>query len=508
MRRIAFGRIAQESNSLSPVTTALADFERTHLLEGDALLRACRPDGFEAPGFLRDAELSGMLRAVAASGGLCEAVPTLSAWTVPGGPLQREALDNLKDRLCERLRAAGRLDGVMLSLHGAMTATDTDEPEAEILEAVREVVGSVPISVSLDLHANLTPRKLAQIDLLAAYHTNPHRDHARTGERAGQVLVDTVLGRVRPVSTWRSLPMVIGGGLTLDFLPPMLPIFWRLRSLENKVSGVLLANAFMSHLWLDTPELGWAVQVTTDGDRAQADRVADELADRLWAVRHKMPPELPSPEQAIATARAARIRRLAGVVAMCDASDVVGAGGPGDRTEMLDAALRLGRDLSWLIPLRDPDAIAALADRRVGEEVALSVGATLDPARSRPLAVRGRLRRFEVSEAFGRVAVLDLGHVQLVITEGAALAMKPEFYLDRGLDLWKADVVVVKSFFPFRIYFAKYLRKSIYVRTGGGTTDFDAWKQMTFARPTWPADPVDDWRPIDRARRANWEVSS
>ena len=507
MRRIAFGRIAQESNSLSPVTTTVADFERTHWLEGDALLRACAPGGFEAPGFLRDAELSGFLRSVQARSGQIEAVPTVSAWTVPGGPLERAALENLKDRLVDRIKRAGPLDGVMLSLHGAMTATDTDEPEAEILEAVREAVPGARVAVSLDLHANLTPRKLAAIDVLAAYHTNPHRDHAKTGERAGGVLCDTVLGRIRPVSTWRSLPMVIGGGLTLDFLPPMLPIFWRVGSLERKVPGVLLANLFMSHLWLDTPELGWSVHVTTDGDAAQADRVADELADRLWSVRHKMPPELPSADEAIAVARASRIRRKFGVVAICDASDVVGAGAPGDRTELLEAALRRGRDLRWLVPLRDPDAIATLASERVGANVSLHVGATLDPARSRPLAVQGVLERFELSEAFGRVAVLNLGHVQLVITEGAALAMKPEFYLDRGLDPWKADVVVVKSFFPFRLYFAKYIRKSIYVRTGGGTTDFDAWKQMQFARPTWPADPVAEWRASDRARRAGWEVS-
>ena len=40
MKRIAFARIAQETNALSPVATTLADFESAHYLEGDALLRA------------------------------------------------------------------------------------------------------------------------------------------------------------------------------------------------------------------------------------------------------------------------------------------------------------------------------------------------------------------------------------------------------------------------------------------------------------------------------------
>jgi microcystin degradation protein MlrC len=499
--RIAYGRVAQESNALSPVTTQLEDFASCHLYEGEALASVASPAGHEVKGFLRDAECSGFVQAATADGDV-QLLPLLSAWAVPSGPITRAALDSLRDRLIAALRAAGPIDGVLLSLHGAMTATDTFEPEAELLEAVRAVVGpDVIIGVSFDLHANLSSRKLAEIDVLGAYHTNPHRDHARTGARVGRILIDTLRGKVRPTTTWRSLPMVMGGGLTLDFLMPMLPIFWRITSLERKVPGVLLANIFMSHIWLDTPEVGWSVHVTTDGDQALADRVADELADGLWRVRYRLPPELPNAHAAIADARASWLRRKLGVVAFCDASDVVGAGAPGDRTQLLSAALGEGRDLQWLIPLRDPAAIAVLASARNGETVSLAVGATLDPARSTPVEVRGKLLRFDATEHFGRVAVLDLGHIKLVVTEGAAIAMKPEFYTDRGLDIWKADIVVVKSFFPFRIYFAKYLRRAIYVRTGDGTTDFDAWKQMQFAQPTWPAADPSDWRDNDRARR-------
>ena len=40
MKRIAYARIAQETNALSPVDTTLHDFEGSHYLEGEALLRA------------------------------------------------------------------------------------------------------------------------------------------------------------------------------------------------------------------------------------------------------------------------------------------------------------------------------------------------------------------------------------------------------------------------------------------------------------------------------------
>ena len=52
MKRIAFARIAQESNALSPVATTLADFESAHYLAGDALLSAATR-GPEVAGFFR-----------------------------------------------------------------------------------------------------------------------------------------------------------------------------------------------------------------------------------------------------------------------------------------------------------------------------------------------------------------------------------------------------------------------------------------------------------------------
>ncbi|MEZ4466838.1 MAG: hypothetical protein R3F43_20920 [bacterium] len=69
-----------------------------------------------------------------------------------------------------------------------------------------------------------------------------------------------------------------------------------------------------------------------------------------------------------------------------------------------------------------------------------------------------------------------------------------------GLDPAKADIVVVKSFFPWLIYFARYSRMNLWVQTEG-ITDLDAVKRIPFADPVFPIDEVADWRPIDRQRR-------
>ncbi len=498
--RIAFARIAQESNALSPVVSTLADFRRTHFLTGTELLDAVMPDGEEVKGFLKNAEISGFVKAALAHELDVEFVPLFSAWAVPGGPLAAEDHDWFRAELRKGLADAGPLDGVYLSVHGSMNVVGNPEPEADYFADVRSVIGDeTPFAVTMDLHANLSSAKVDPLTILCAYQTNPHRDHAGTGARAGKLLLDTLAQLATPVHAWRSLPMVIGGGMTMDFLPPMLGIFRAMKRWERHPK-VLSCSMFMSHLWLDQREIGWATYVITDDDPALAAEVAEDLADRCWDVRHSQPPTFPNAAEAIEKVRKMRLRRKLGTITMCDASDVVGAGAPGDSTHLLRAILADGQDMTWFFPMRDPEALAQLATQAVGSAVTLEIGGKLDPARSTPVPVSGTLVGFEETESFGQVATLDLGHVKMVVTEGANIAMKPEFYRDRGLRIWDADVCVVKSFFPFHLYFLPYARSSVYVTTTG-TTDFDMWRDHEYARPTWPKDNPSSWRPADRDRR-------
>lgn len=498
--RVAYARLSLESNALSPVLTTLADFERTHLRWGEPLHEACQPGGDEAPGFLKNAELSGLVRAVRRWSGPVDLVPLFSAWTVPGGPMSRETYDHFAERLLDGLRGAGEIDGVFLALHGALCVPGVADPEGELLARVRDLVGAVPVAVTFDLHANLTRLKVENADILCAYRTNPHRDHAQVGERCGELLLRTIAGEISPTVAWRSLPVVLGGGKNVDFLQPMRSLYRWMRRQERSAQ-VLYVNLFQNQLWLDHEEVGWATCVVTDASPDLADRLADELAELCWEVRHEQPPVFPGPGEAIEIARQARWARRLGTVCMSDASDIVGAGGTGDNTRLLRALLEGAADLRTLFPLRDPFAIERLWGERMGRRVSLEIGGTLDPARNRPLPVRGRLLERSESRAFGRMALLEVDHVKVVITEGANLVMRPRFYREMGLDPWRADVVVVKSLFPFRLFFAPMNRRTIYVRTEG-ITDFDAaMREIPWAHPVHPRDEVDDWRPADRRRR-------
>jgi len=378
------------------------------------------------------------------------------------------------------------------------------DPESRLLRAVRSVIGGAPLVVSHDLHGNVTPARVGAADALIAYQTNPHRDHAKIGAKAGRIAIGTVLGEVKPTMAWRTLPMILGGGKTIDFLAPMRAVFRRMRRAERG-DEVLAASTFMVHPWNDDPGLGWSTVVVTDNDHAGAERLAEELAEMCWERRHQQPPAFPTASEGIAIARKATIRRKLGCVTMSDASDVVTAGAPGDSTHLLRALLDEGAGLHCYAAVRDPQAIAALWTRDEGDSVALSIGGTLDPARSPPLPVTGRVRSKHDRKGFGKTVVLTVKHVEIVITEGPSMVMRPSFYTEVGLSPWHADIVMVKNFFPFLMFFLPYNRKTVFVRTHG-TTDFDAAFQLSFDGPMHPRDPVDDWHPRDRQRRGSASV--
>lgn len=498
MKRIAFARIAQESNALSPVDTTMIDFTTAHYHEGDALLRVAT-DGPEVPGYFKRAELGGFMLAARERKAEIEPVPLLSAWASSGGPLSLETFETLEERLVDALRKAGPVDGMYFCMHGAMGVRGVLDPESRLLQSARRVIGGAPIVVSHDLHANVTKARVAAADAIVAYQTNPHRDHAKIGKKAGRILIGTVLGELRPTMAWRTLPMILGGGKTIDFLAPMRPVFRHMRRAEKR-GDVLAASTLMVHPWNDDPALGWSTVAVTDNDPAAAERMAEQLAEMCWERRHEQPPQFPTASEAISRARSARMRRKLGCVTLSDASDVVTAGAPGDSTHLMRALLGEAEGLLTYTAVRDPQAIDLLWTHAEGDRVSLAIGGTLDPARSPPLPVSGTLRSKHDRHGFGRTAVLEVEHLRIVITEGPSMVMRPSFYTEVGLSLWKADIVTVKNFFPFLMFFLPYSRKTIFVRTRG-TTDFDAAFELVFDGPVHPRDVVTDWRDRDRLRR-------
>lgn len=495
--RIAYGRIFHEANAYSPVLTTLEHFERLHHMGGADLAAASTLRGTELKSFMPHAELTGFRQAARLAGGV-ETVPLTSSLAVPGGPIARGSFDTLLGGLLGALEAAGPVDGVYLALHGSMQVEGLREaPEALILrEARRRMPPGAKLAVSYDLHANLSAGLVEPADVLVGYRTNPHWDLAPTGYRAGNRLIRALRGQCTPVHAWRKLPMVLGGGTTIDFFSPMRAVFRWMRRLEDD-PRVLTASLFMVHPYTTAEALGWAVHVCTDGDAALADQLADQLADRAFAVRDVEPPPMRTIDEALDEVKSGAWRRL-GPVSLVDVDDVVGAGAPGGNTRIVGALLRRDLGLRAFVPVHDPALVDALWEVPLGSKHAVVLRGTPDYG-SPEVPLQAVVAARATTDA-GHTVRLDAGTVHIAVSERGPLPIHPSFWSALGLRARDADLIVQKNFFHYRIFYAPMSFRHLPVVSEGATSLHRVRTRPT-AVPTHPSTRLDDWRAGDRALR-------
>src|SRR5690606_35443930 len=103
----------------------------------------------------------------------------------PHGAIDGALMDKYLAICRKGLEAAGPLDAVYVANHGAMIATNRDDPDGELIALAREIAGpKARIVVTLDLHGNISERMVEKCDLIVGYRTNPHVDYIERGEEA------------------------------------------------------------------------------------------------------------------------------------------------------------------------------------------------------------------------------------------------------------------------------------------------------------------------------------
>ncbi len=126
--RIAIAGFLHESNTFSSVKTPLRDFER-NLRRGEDVIRDLANGQDEISGYIEGAGRSGL-----------DLYPLVATTATPSGVVTDGALNSVTGEIIERLRAAPRLDGLLLALHGAMVAESYVHADAEIVRRIRRTV--------------------------------------------------------------------------------------------------------------------------------------------------------------------------------------------------------------------------------------------------------------------------------------------------------------------------------------------------------------------------------
>ena len=253
--RIAIGGIFHESNTFVAGRTTLADYEAGRFYLGSEML---------GPLAGTDTEIGGFLAAAAEWG--FEPVPTFYAWAWPGGPLTSECFRTLLDRLVAAIAEAPPVDGLLLTLHGAMVVENEDDPDGLILAESRSGLECrVPLFGTFDFHANLSPLMVAASDALIGYNTYPHVDLFETGREAAGLLVRHLRGDLAPVMSLAKPPLMphIARQRTAD--GPMAELMALARAAEQRpgIARVSVAGGFA---YADVPRMGMGVLTLADGD--------------------------------------------------------------------------------------------------------------------------------------------------------------------------------------------------------------------------------------------------
>lgn len=489
--RLGLINIGQETNDFNPVPTTLRDFESFGIYEGQKIVEKLHGLG----------QVGGYLEAVAESSRRIETIPIIRGWATAGGRIDAESLNFFMAKIRDGLKAAGKIDGLALQLHGACAAEGLDDVEGAQLELCRSILGpDVPIVCSLDHHANVTRKMVDLSTAIVAYRTQPH-DPLETAKVAAELLIRIVAGEAKPVMAWRKLRLLSHQEQFLTSQGPMKVWFDRARAHEKDKRVLHIAN-FPMQPWLDVAEGGWATVVVTDGDRKLAETIADEMADLAWSMRAEFQKkEAVSVDEAVRRADAAK----SGVVVLSDTGDTVFGGAAGDSNLILESILRQGIKSRALVPLIAPGTVATLVAAGVGASVTLPIGGNATPFFT-PLTVTGMVRRIgggivTVSDHhqrevdMGRTVVFDVGPATLLISELRGLAgNSPDVYRALGVEPTDYKMAVLKTASNFQ-YFAPITSEVIRVDTRGpGQSDIAGLPWKRIPRPIYPLDPIAGWR--------------
>ncbi len=489
--RLVIAQMKHETNTFSPVVTDLARFAggRAVPLEGEAIRAAFKGTGTALGAFLDLAEKAG-----------AEALLPVAGNAAPSGPVQSAAYEHMAGRIVDAV--AKGCDAVLLDLHGAMVTERHDDGEGELLARIRRVAPEVPIGVALDMHTNLFPAMGEHATVIAGYQTYPHVDMYETGVRAARPILDMLSGKPRPAMAWGWRPMLPHVMRQASLDEPNRSIQARARQMEEK-GEALSATFFVGFPHADIPYAGVSAVVVAEGERARAQRLADELLDMAWRGREQFVYRVEPLADSLARAQAMR----GSPVVLLDHYDNCASGGTMDTMKVLGAILEARLPDACAFAIFDPDAVRKMQVAGQGARVTLPLGGRLDmPAlglKGRPLEVSGTVTRLidgpyrnEGPMAkgeqmdMGPSAVLDTGRVQIAVISRHTEPYDMGAFRALGLDPAKKRYVMLKSRVHWRAGLGP-LAQSVVECAGEGvcTSDYAQLQFRRVRRPAYPLDP-------------------
>ncbi|MFT0877002.1 M81 family metallopeptidase [Rhodopseudomonas sp. G2_2311] len=456
MTRIAVGGFLHETNTFAPTKATWEAFVHgggwPAMTIGADVLKVMRGINVGLAGFVEEADAKGW-----------ELIPTVACGASPSAHVTEDAFERVVKIMIDGIKAAGQLDAVYLDLHGAMVTEHLDDGEGEILARVREVIGpDLPLVVSIDLHANVTPRMIEHADALIAYRTYPHVDMADTGRASAKHLELLLRSGQKFAKAFRQLPFLIPISWQCTFDQPTKGIYDKLAALESEAVPTLsFAPGFPAADFPDCAPSVFAYGRT----QADADAAADAVAALVAGHEDDFDGKIYSPDEGVKHA-IELARTAAKPIIIADTQDNPGAGGDSDTTGMLRALVRNNAQRAAIGVIYDPDAAKAAHAAGVGAVLSLALGGKSGIPGDAPfeeIFVVEQLSdgRFVAPGPYfggrememGPSACLRIGGVRVVVASHKAQLADQAMYRYVGIEPTAQAILVVKSSVHFRADF-------------------------------------------------------
>jgi len=488
--KILSAQFAHETNTFNICPTTLDSFAKHLLLDGEQAIAQLGS---------KNTELAGLLEVGAQYNWQIE--HCFSASAGPGGKVTNHAFNEILTPLTQRL--SEQWDGVFLMMHGAMVTDFFDDGEGEILRRVRSALGpDIPIAVTLDSHANVTPQMCQLAQILVSYITYPHVDMRNTGKRAAHILQAALLKQINPQTLRAHRPMLeeVNGGRT--DIGPMIERHAQAREYEQHkdIYAVSINGAFAS---ADIGELGPTVLICCAGNAAAHQSKAELIADDIWNKRGQVLNNYYTCAEAADIASKWRTASNKGPLVIADYADNPGAGAYGDSTALLKALLERNIENACFGPIVDPQIAFELQSCPLGTRVSINIGGKIQPKMGGgPLHVNATIiwkghglvigsgpMIGGIKKDFGTCVVLKIKHIEVLVVSIAQQILDLSQFQTFGIDPKLKAVVALKSMQHFRTAFEPIAGDVIVCDSGAlCTVDYKVLNYQKVPRPIFPLD--------------------
>ena len=258
-------------------------------------------------------------------------IPNKFYRSLPGGPVDKKFFIKTINNITNDLIKSKPIDGIFLIMHGAMYVKGISDPEGFFIKKIRSKVSkNCKISLSYDLHGQMTDTIIKNIDYFAAYKTAPHIDVKQTYSRSLKMLIEGILKNKKNHIIWEKIPVLVSGEMSSTIVEPCKKIYKNL-NIFNKLNGINDCNLLIGYVWADTKR-ATASAIVNCTDANIGKKICKKIALSYWNNRFNLVYDMKS----------YKLNKIFHVVnkkrftILADSGDNPTAGGVGNRIDVLE----------------------------------------------------------------------------------------------------------------------------------------------------------------------------